>query len=277
MEYDISASLVLYKNDPHDVLDAVKSFLDTDLKVKIYVVDNSPTPFLGSILEILKDKRIEYIYNDGKNLGFGKAHNIAIEKIIDKSKYHLILNPDVWFYRGTLEKLYDFMEKNPHVGQVMPKVLYPNDKIQKLCRRLPSPIDLFGRRFLPGSLKKYLDERLKKYQCEDIGYEEIADIPALSGCFMFVRTEVFKEVGMFDDEFFMYMEDYDLCRRIGLKYDTIYYPEAKIYHKYGKHSYQDKKLLMVHMKSALKYFQKWGWFIDPYRDLKNISAGRVVR
>ncbi len=277
MKYDVSASLVLYKNDPEDIVEAVKSFLDTDLKVKIYVLDNSPTPFLGSILEILKDKRIEYIYNDGKNLGFGKAHNKAIEKIIDKSKYHLILNPDVWFYRRTLEKLYNFMEKNPHVGQVMPKVLYPDNTLQKLCKRLPSPIDLFGRRFLPGSLKKYLDKRLKWYQCDDIGYEKIANIPALSGCFMFVRTEVFKEVGMFDDEFFMYMEDYDLCRRIGLKYDTIYYPEVEIYHKYGKHSYKDKKLLMIHMKSAIKYFQKWGWFIDPFRDLKNISAGRVAK
>lgn len=275
MLYDVTCSLVLYRNNPEDVLEAVKSFLDTKLKVKIYVVDNSPTPFLGSILEILKDNRIEYIFNNGKNLGFGKAHNIAIKKIIGKSKYHLVLNPDVWFYRGTIEKLYRFMEANPNVGQVMPMVLYPDNSLQKLCKRLPSPIDLFGRRFLPGSLKKYLDDRLKKYECEDIGYDKTAEIPALSGCFMFVRTKVFEEVGMFDDEFFMYMEDYDLCRRIGLKYDTIYYPKVKIYHKYGKHSYKNKKLLLVHLKSAIKYFKKWGWFIDPARDIKNLSAGRV--
>ncbi len=275
MLYDITASLVLYQNNPEDVLEAVKSFLDTKLRVMIYVVDNSPTPYLGTILEVLGDPRVKYIFNDGKNLGFGKAHNIAIEKVLDKSKYHLVLNPDVWFFRGTLEKLYKFMEENPHVGQVMPKVLYPNETIQKLCKRLPSPIDLFGRRFLPGPLKKFLDNRLKKYECEDIGYDSIADIPALSGCFMFVRTEVFKEVGMFDDEYFMYMEDYDLCRRIGLKYETIYYPEVTIYHKYGKHSYKNKKLMLIHIKSALRYFKKWGWFIDPYRDLKNITAGRV--
>ncbi len=274
MLYDISSSLVLYKNSPEDVLEAVKSFLNTSLKVIIYVVDNSPTPELGGVLELLNDSRIRYIFNE-KNLGFGKAHNIAIEKILDKSKYHLVLNPDVWFYKGTLEKLYDFMEKHPHVGQVMPKVLYPNETIQALCKRLPSPIDLFGRRFFPGPLKKLLDERLKKYECWDIGYDSTADIPALSGCFMFVRTKVFKEVGLFDDGYFMYMEDYDLCRRIGLKYETIYYPEVKIYHKYGKHSYKNKKLLFVHMKSALRYFKKWGWFIDPYRDLRNISAGRV--
>ncbi|NPA53339.1 MAG: glycosyltransferase family 2 protein [Aquificae bacterium] len=275
MLYDVTASLVLYKNDPKDVIDAVKSFLDTKLKVLIYVVDNSPTPYLGSILEVLGDERIKYIFNDGKNLGFGKAHNIAIEKVIDKSKYHLILNPDVWFYRGTLEKLYKFMEENPYVGQVMPQVLYPNETIQALCKRLPSPIDLFGRRFLPKPLKKFLDDRLKKYECWDIGYDKTADIPALSGCFMFVRTEVFKEVGMFDDEYFMYMEDYDLCRRIGLKYETIYYPEVKIYHKYGKHSYKNKKLLLVHLKSAFRYFKKWGWILDPFRDVKNLTAGRV--
>ncbi len=275
MLYDITASLVLYKNDPGDIIEAVKSFLDTKLRVFIYVVDNSPTPYLGSVLEILKDGRIKYIFNQGKNLGFGKAHNIAIEKVKGKSKYHLVLNPDVWFYRGTLEKLYNFMEENPHVGQVMPKVVYPDDTLQALCKRLPSPIDLFGRRFLPGPLKKLIEDRLKKYECYDIGYENTADIPALSGCFMFIRTKVFEEVGGFDDSYFMYMEDYDLCRRIGLKYETIYYPEVKIYHKYGKHSYKNKKLMLIHIKSAIKYFSKWGWFIDPYRDLKNISAGRV--
>ncbi len=274
--FDITASLVLYKNNPRDVIKAIKSFLNTSLNVFLYVVDNSPEDTLGKIVERLNDGRIEYIFNNGENLGFGKAHNIAIKKVIDKSKYHLVLNPDVWFEKGTLEKLFDFMEKNPDVGQVMPKVLNPDGTVQALCKRLPSPIDLFGRRFLPSPFKKVLDERLKWYEFWDVGYDNLAEVPALSGCFMFVRTKVFKEVGLFDDEYFMYMEDYDMCRRINSRYRTIYYPEAIIYHKYGKHSYKNKKLLLTHIRSAIRYFNKWGWILDLDRDIKNIDSGRVA-
>ncbi len=274
--YDVTASLVLYRNNVKDIIRAIRSFLDTDLNVFLYVVDNSPENIFEKVVKSLGKDRVEYIFNNGENLGFGKAHNIAIEKCMDKSKYHLVLNPDIWFRKGTLEKLFNFMEKNPDVGQVMPKVLNPDGTIQALCKRLPSPIDLFGRRFLPSPLKKLLDDRLKWYEFRDVGYESLAEVPALSGCFMFVRTKVFKEVGLFDDGYFMYMEDYDMCRRINSMYKTIYYPEAVVYHKYGRHSYKNKKLLLTHIKSAIRYFNKWGWFLDIDRDIKNIDSGRVV-
>jgi GT2 family glycosyltransferase len=82
---------------------------------------------------------------------------------------------------------------------------------------------------------------------------------------MFIRTKIFKEIGLFDERFFMYLEDTDLCRRIGEKYKTIYYPEAIVYHEYAKGSYRSNELLKIHIESAIKYFNKWGWFSDKER------------
>lgn len=62
---------------------------------------------------------------------------------------------------------------------------------------------------------------------------------------------------------------FSLCRRIGQKYKVIYFPEAEIFHEHGKASYKSRKLMMFHVKSAIKYFNKWGWFFDKERKVKN--------
>jgi len=90
-------------------------------------------------------------------------------------------------------------------------------------------------------------------------------VPSLSGCFMLLRTEVLKVVGGFDERFFMYCEDFDLCRRIGQVSKTIYYPDVSVIHNYEKGSYKNSKLLRYHIQSSVKYFNKWGWFFDKER------------
>jgi GT2 family glycosyltransferase len=76
-------------------------------------------------------------------------------------------------------------------------------------------------------------------------------------------------VGLFDERFFMYMEDVDLCRRIGEVSKTLFYPDVSIYHDYGKGSYRDANLLKHHLRTAFRYFQKWGWVNDRDRELRN--------
>ena len=264
----INASIVLYKNDKNQIERAIISVLSTNLLHKLYLIDNSSSNDFKSLQQI--SYKIKYIFNN-KNLGFGKAHNIAIRKSIDENiKYHLVLNPDIYFEEGVLEELYDFMERNPDVGLVMPKVLYPDGKIQYLCKLLPTPLDLFGRRFLnKGPLKKYIEKRNEIYELRFTGYNKIMEVPYLSGCFMFIRTEVLKKVGLFDERFFMYLEDTDLSRRIHRVARTIYYPYVHIYHEHQKGSYKNLKLLKIHIESAIKYFNKWGWFNDPERDIIN--------
>ncbi len=261
---NINVSIVLYKNNKNLVKKIISSCIYSFLINKIYLIDNSPLG-TSNCLTIL-DSRIEYIFNNA-NLGFGKAHNIVLKKSIEKSiPYHLVLNPDVYFEKGVLEELYNFMESNKTVGLVMPKVLYPNRDIQYICKLLPTPLDLFGRRFLNfGPFKKIIEKRNKVYELRFTGYDKIMEVPYLSGCFMFIRTEVLKKVGLFDERFFMYLEDTDLSRRIHRVAKTVYYPHVHVYHEYGKGSYKSLKLLYYHIKSAIKYFNKYGWFFDKER------------
>ena len=109
---------------------------------------------------------------------------------------------------------------------------------------------------------KKVDE---KYEMRFTQYNKIVDSPYLSGCFMFLRTKVLEEIGLFDERIFMYLEDTDLTRRIHKKYRTVMYPEAQVYHKWEKGSYKNKKLMKYNIEAAIYYFNKYGWFFDKER------------
>lgn len=259
--YDITCSIVLYHNPIEEVKKAVNSFLGCNKNIRLYLIDNSTT---DDFRFEFSSPQIEYLFN-GKNIGFGAAHNIAIKRIMEQSKYHIILNPDVEFDPNILSTLFDYMEMEKRTGLLMPKVLYPTGEIQHLCKFLPSPTDLFMRRFLPGPLKSLISKQLEKYELRHKDYNTIMDVPNLSGCFMFIRTEVFRTVGLFDEQYFMYLEDTDLCRRINQQFRTVYFPKEHIIHRYSKASYKNLKLLIYHIHSSILYFNKWGWLRDDFR------------
>ena len=265
---DISCSIVLFHNPVDEIRKAIESFLSCPKNIKLYLVDNSREDTLR--YEFISPQ-IEYIFN-GRNLGYGAAHNLAIEKARGESKYHLVLNPDVEFDPKILTGLFNFMEQRESIGLVMPKVLYRNGEIQYLCKKLPSPTDLFLRRFIPPPAKFLFKKILEGYELKNKDYDSPMDIPNLSGCFMFIRTKVFSEIGLFDEQYFLYLEDTDLCRRINNHYRTVYYPRVSIIHGYNKASYKSFKLLRYHLVSSIKYFNKWGWFNDRMRILINRSV-----
>lgn len=258
--YEIVCSLVIYKNDKKQLLDAIESFLATDLNVKLVLIDNSPT---DDLKDIIKEKRVEYIFNPS-NPGYGSTHNIAFKKYSDKSKYHLILNPDIYYSRGVLEGIINFMNSDNSIGLVMPKVLYPDGSIQYLAKLIPSPFVFFVRRFLPiPILKKKISD---KFELRFSGYETIMEVPYLSGCFMFFRTCVLKELNGFDEKIFMHMEDLDISRRCyEAGYKTIYYPCQVVYHDHLYKSFLTFANLKMYFTSAFYYFNKWGWFFDEKR------------
>jgi len=257
---DISASIVTYGNDVNALKRCVRSLLNSDLINEIYIIDNSPTDALKYVLD---NSKINYLFNNA-NLGYSKGHNIAFDKAIESNmKYHLVINPDIYFEYGTLETLIEFMESDSAVGLVMPKVLYPDGQIQHLCKLLPSPFDLFRRRFLPNF--GYLRKLNNIYELRFTGYQTEMEVPCLSGCFMCLRVDALKKVGLFDERFFIYLEDVDLSRRINRLFKTVYYPKAFVYHCYEKASYKSGKLLKYHVTSSLRYFSKWGYFFDKER------------
>ena len=242
--------------------EAITSFLNTELNVKLYLVDNSPT---DELKVLVTDSRIEYIHNPS-NPGFGASHNVAIKKALELgSDYHLVLNPDIYFEKGTLELLCEFMNENLEVGHVMPKVTYPNGEFQYLCKTNPTFFDLFARGFMPSFLKKVFQKRMERYEYKNQDYNEVLyNIPYLSGCFMFLRTSVLKEVGYFDDRIFMYLEDADLTRRFLEVSKTAYYPDAHVYHHFAKLTHKKVKFKWITVQSAFIYFNKWGWLKSIY-------------
>lgn len=266
--FDIVASIVLYNNDLVILKKAIDSFLNTSLNVRLYLIDNSPTERLKILAE---SERCSYVFNND-NVGFGKGHNQAIRPSIGNAKYHLVLNPDVYFQAGTLERIFSYMEQHPDVGQLMPKILYPDGRIQYSGKLLPTPIDLIGRRLFPNL--KAFDRRNRIYELQHTGYNAIMNVPHHLGCFMFIRTEAFAKSGIFDERIFMYTEDIDLTRRIHRHYKTIFFPDAEIFHYYGRGSKTNRRQLFYHIRSALIYFTKWGWIFDSERTRFNRAVIR---
>jgi len=257
----INVSIVLYKHSIVDVKPLIEILRKSEVVSTIFLVDNSPESHPE-----FETLGINYHFI-GKNIGYGAGHNLAIRQTIDQDiPYHLVLNPDISFDPRILGQIRCFMDNNTGIGHIMPKVYYPNREIQYLCKLIPTPFDLILRRFLPHSWTK---KRTDKFELKASGYNKLIDVPYLSGCFMFLRTEALKEVGLFDERFFMYPEDIDLTRRIHQRYRTVYYPDVKIVHHHAQHSYIDYKMLMIHVINMIKYFNKWGWVFDRERRLVN--------
>lgn len=261
---NLSASLVLFHNDPAQYGTTIRCFLDGCEGI-LYVIDNSDAPLQH---ELFSHPRIRYIHAS-ENLGFGKAHNLAIGMAAGTSEAHLILNPDVSFKDNVLPELNKFLNANPGVGAIMPRVNYPDGSLQRLCKLLPTPIDLFLRRFASRRIKEKLNQR---YEMHELPQDRPSCVPTLSGCFLLIRSDLLHHLGGFDERFFMYMEDVDLVRRIGEIADTVYLPSVEVVHVYAKGSYRSRKLLSYHLNSAIKYFNKWGWFFDSTRKIKNQKA-----
>jgi GT2 family glycosyltransferase len=151
----------------------------------------------------------------------------------------------------------------------MPRVLYPDSSEQHLCKLIPTPVDLLTRRFMPLLVSRLTLGSLRRYQMEGCDFSKPRFVPVLSGCFMFLRMKVLRQIGGFDERYFMYLEDVDLCRRIAAISDTVFFPDVAIYHEYRKGSYFSGRLLAHHLRSAWQYFSKWGWIVDKGRDQLN--------
>lgn len=273
----ITASIVLF-NTPRSQIDMVlKSVFESECVEILYIIDNSPSD-RWRILENQnkgdsKNTKIRYIHNE--NLGYGASHNLAMQEAIEGgSVYHIVLNPDIRFGAEVLPILTDFMEENKDASYVLPKVVYPDGEIQYLCKLLPTPGDLIFRRFLPKSWGKKRNDR---YCLKASGYDKIINPPCLSGCFMFLRLSTLQKYNIFFDEgYFMYCEDFDLMRRLHRVAKTLYYPNVQIIHDHQKESYKNRKMLIAHIKSAVRYFGKYGWWFDRERREMNREILREI-
>lgn len=254
--FDCIASVVVYDTSPQVLLECVNAFLDTKLKVKIYIIDNSPTQ--GRYL-FPSDERIFYHFNHGRNVGYGKGNNIAIENA-EASKYFLILNPDVFIREDALEKMIQYMDRNSDIGIGIPKVINLDGSQQASNKRLPSVASLFVRRFVPRFLHFLFSARLENYEMRDLNQEENYEVPFISGAFMLFRRDVLDRINGFDPRYFLYFEDVDICRKVHkLGFRTSYYAKAHIVHLWKRASHGNLRITLLFTMSMIRYFNKWGW------------------
>ncbi len=275
----LTASVVLFNTSKNQIDSLFKSVVASGCVRIFYVIDNSPND-KWRILEkeyanAARNSKTEIRYIHNENLGYGASHNLAMEEAVEQgADYHLILNPDIYFGAEVLPELIRFMDENKDTAYVLPRVEYPDGGLQYLCKLLPTPADLIFRRFLPKSWGRKRDNR---YCLKMSGYDKVMNPPCLSGCFMFMRLATLQENDIFfDDGYFMYCEDFDLIRRLHRVAKTLYYPGVKIVHDHARESYRSRTMLIVHIKSAVRYFNKWGWVFDRERGEMNRKILREI-
>lgn len=274
-DYDIVCSAVLFNTPAEELEKTIKQFLQisesTVLKTHLCLIDNSPSP---AYHENPPHKSVSYIFT-GANFGYGKAHNIALRASQNRTKYNLVMNTDIEYTPDVVLQLKSVLDAVPTAGLSAPKTIYPDGRLQHVCRLLPSPINVFLRRFFPhSSITKRSDN---DYELRWWNHASVANIPFFQGSFLLLRTSICGAIGGFDERFFLYAEDIDLCRRIHTIAKTLYVPSATIVHKYRRMSSHSMRATIYSIYSHVQYFNKWGWLFDRSRAQINSRAIRELQ
>ena len=272
LNYKVSFSIVLYEQAAKEITAVIDSLLLYKGEMRIFLIDNSSTDKLACLSDIAKC--IEYHYT-GKNIGFGKAHNTAFALAENwGSKYHFFVNPDICYSKDVVAPMTEYMEKNHSIGQMMPRILFPDGRDQYLPKLTYSPSMLFWRKMKHP--RRIHERRMQIFEMRGMENDRIYDVACVSGCFAVARTDLLNTIGGFDDRFFLYFEDTDLSRRIHEIARTVYFPMVSVYHTYARGAQKSPKLFLIFISSLIKYFNKWGWFLDKKRKQINDQVLRQL-
>lgn len=233
-----------------------------DFKFEIIVVDNASTDIesLTFLNRASEQDRITLIKLP-KNIGFGQGNHAGVQRA--NGEFLFFHNPDIKVEDDSLQKIVKYMDKHHEIGILGPKLLYPSGTVQESCRRNMKMFDLIFKRTFLGRMPAFKG-RVQKYLMSDYDHTKVQDVDLITGAAMIMRRSVYDQVGGFDKRYFLFMEDFDLCRMVheaGLK--VVYYPEVVLEHYHKRLSQGSvlrlvsKKVFWLHVASALKYFWKW--------------------
>lgn len=206
-------------------------------------------------------RRADAFIAETKNLGYGRAANKIIFQKKTLPSYIAIMNTDLSWSKGTFSEIISWLKSNPDVCLAVPKILDSSRITQKLCKQNPTVLGLFSRRFIPNRFKSpWLRSYDFWYTMNNRNYDEVFESPYLSGCCMIIKTKQFMNIGGFDEQFFLYLEDADLTRSLSKNGRCVHLPlqGSEIIHNWGRGSHLSLRLTLVNIISAWKYFSKWG-------------------
>ena len=220
---------------------------------EIVVLDNASSD--GSVQMLEKEFPEVRLLVSEQNLGFSKGHNLAARAA--RGKYLFILNPDTEVIPPALESLVDYAEQHPEVAIIGPKILNPDGSLQYSCRRFPNPTAALFRNTPLGKLFPN-NPYTREYLMTDWDHNSIREVDWVSGAALFIRRAVYEQLNGFDERFFMYCEDTDLCYRAWQAgYKVVYYPEPKIIHAIGRSTdLVANKMIITFHKSMYLFYKK---------------------
>ena len=237
---------------------------------EIIVVDNNSTD--GSVEMVEENFPSVHLIKNKKNVGFAKANNIAIKQAT--GKYILLLNPDTELTGSAIEKLVEFMEKDPCVSAAGCKVLYPDGRVQISCGYFPSILSAYlGGQSINILFRKLFPNSSFFGACgiTPEALDSIQEVETLLGACVIIRKNVLEIVGLFDENMFVYFEECDLFYRIRMAGGKIMYtPDAKVIHHAGGSSNKNIKKAVMHYQNSQEYY-----FRKNY-SLKNIIFFRMA-
>lgn len=262
-------SVVLLSYNTRDFTEgALRTVLDasTGLDVEVFVVDNASRDGSADMVEA-KFPQVKLIRN-ARNVGFSAGNNVALRQV--SGRYVLLLNTDTIVRRDTLRTMVEFMDTHPDVGAAGCKILNPDGSLQLDSRRsLPTPMAAFCKmaglgRLFPKS------RRFAHYNMTYLDPDQTTEVEVLSGSCMMVRKQTMDQVGILDEDYFMYGEDIDWCYRIQTAGWRIFYvPTTEIIHFRGESGraepmrvlYSKSKAMSIfvskHMRQRYRFFPLW--------------------
>ncbi len=274
MESPIILSIVIVNYNSNEFLErCIQSVYQTVKKYRfeIILVDNhSKEPIIS-----FDKKNISIIINK-TNVGFAAANNQGIK--ISKGKYILLLNPDTLLLQNAIHQLVEFLEEETSAGIVGCRILNPDRSLQISCKNFPSLVTIFLENtglYTSIPFKKWIGRYY--YRVGDFQDTKVVD-SVLGACLLF-RRDILPQVGFLDEQFFMYGEEVDFCKRVKEKgWDIFYYPHVQIIHWGGgssRHNYS-KNLIEQH-KARRMYMQKHFSKTDAAIGTSMIVLGIILR
>ena len=236
---------------------------------EVIVVDNGSVD--GSEKMIRKGFSWVKLIKNKNNLGFGKANNIAAKKA--KGEYFLFLNSDTKLNKNTITKSLHFMEANSNYDVLTCRLELGNGKLDFACHRgFPTPWASFCY-FIGLEKLPFCQQLFGQYHQTWKDFEKPHQVDVISGAFFLIKKDVFKKLKGFDEEFFIYGEDIDLCYRLKQQnYQVGFYPQAKAIH-YKKRSGRKKRSIRIRKKTKMYFYQTMKLFYDKH--YKNKYSGLI--